>query len=300
MNILISGGSGFVGSALAKKFAQLGHKIITLGSRKKTDASQDSSIEHVIADTSTTGNWQNLVREQDVIINLAGRSVFHLWSESYKKSLYNSRILTTRNLVDALPASSSAVFLSASAAGFYGNSCEQERVEQDPGGNDFLAKVCMDWESEAFKASIKGARVAVTRFGVILGKGGGAMATMKTPFQLCLGGPIGNGRQWFPWIHLEDTVNAIVYIIQGEQINGIFNFAAPQQVRQKKFAVTLGKVLKRPALLPAPAFIMKMVLGEFGSSLLQGQKVVPKALLDAGYHYSYPELQGALEEILSK
>ena len=175
---------------------------------------------------------------------------------------------------------------------------EEEKTETLAGGSDFLAQVCRDWEAAAEKATQKGARVVLMRFGVVLGRGGGALATMKLPFQLGLGGPIGSGKQWFPWIHLEDLVSAIIFLLSAEECRGPFNFTAPQPVRQKEFARALGAAYHRPAFLPTPAFIMKTVLGEFGRSLLQGQKVLPKALTESGYLFTYPDLRVALRDLV--
>ena len=188
--------------------------------------------------------------------------------------------------------------LSASAAGYYGHGGETELTENSPNGEDFLARVCRDWEAEADKGGTKGARVVRMRFGVVLGKGGGAMATMRLPFQLGLGGPIGSGTQWFPWIHLDDLVGAILFLLSAEEQQGAFNFTGPDTVRQKEFARQLGAALHRPAILPAPALVMRLLLGEFGASLLQGQKAIPRALTEAGYVFSYPDLASALGEIL--
>jgi uncharacterized protein (TIGR01777 family) len=298
MKILITGGTGFVGSALTRRLLEQGHEITVIGSSSRCRLAAHSQLAYISADTTRPGAWQQRVAEQDALVNLAGRSVFNLWTETYKQSIYNSRILTTRNLVAALPANTGAVLLSTSAAGYYGDGGEDEKTETSAGGADFLAQVCREWEAEADKAGEKGARVVLMRFGVVLGKGGGALATMKTPFQLGLGGPIGSGKQWFPWIHLDDLVGAILFLLTAEECRGPFNFAAPEPVRQKDFARQLGAVLHRPALLPTPAFVMKLILGEFGRSLLQGQKVRPQALTDSGYLFTYPDLQSALREIL--
>ena len=298
MKILITGGTGFVGSALTRRLLELGHEITVIGSSSRCRLAAHSQLAYISADSTRPGAWQQRVAEQDALVNLAGRSVFNLWTETYKQSIYNSRILTTRNLVAALPANTRAVLLSTSAAGYYGDGGEDEKTETSAGGADFLAQVCREWEAEADKAGEKGARVVLMRFGVVLGKGGGALATMKTPFQLGLGGPIGSGKQWFPWIHLDDLVGAILFLLTAEECRGPFNFAAPEPVRQKDFARQLGAVLHRPALLPTPAFVMKLILGEFGRSLLQGQKVRPQALTDSGYLFTYPDLQSALREIL--
>ena len=298
MKILITGGTGFVGSALSHRLLEMGHEVTVIGSSSRCRLAPHPQLSYVSADTTRPGDWQQKIPEQDALVNLTGRSVFSLWTERYKKSIYDSRILTTRNLVAALPSSTEAVLLSTSAAGYYGDGGEIEKSETSGPGNDFLAHVCCDWEAEATEASAKGARVALMRLGVVLGKGGGAMATMKTPFQLGLGGPIGSGQQWFPWIHIDDLVGAILFLLTAEECRGPFNFTAPQPVRQKEFARQLGAAFHRPACLPTPAFVMKLVLGEFGRSLLQGQKAVPQALTESGYLFTYPDLQPALQEIV--
>lgn len=298
MNILITGGTGFVGSAVSQRLLDMGHTVTVIGSSSRCRLAPHPHLTYISADTTRPGDWQRQVPEQDALINLTGRSVFNLWTERYKQAIYDSRILTTRNLVAALPATTETVLLSTSAAGFYGDGGETEKTETSGPGNDFLARVCRDWEGEASQASEKGARVALMRFGVVLGKGGGAMATMKTPFQLGLGGPIGSGRQWFPWIHLDDLVGAMLFLLTAEECRGPFNFTAPDPVRQKEFAQQLGAALHRPAFLPTPAFVMKLALGEFGRSLLQGQKALPRALTESGYLFTYPELHSALREIV--
>lgn len=298
MKILITGGTGFVGSGVSQRLLELGHEVTVIGSSSRCRLPAHPQLTYISADTTRPGDWQQRVAEQDGLINLAGRSIFNLWTPAYKESIYNSRILTTRNLVTALPATTEAVLLSTSAAGFYGDGGETEKTETSTSGNDFLAQVCRDWEGEADKATAKGARVVLMRFGVVLGKGGGAIATMKTPFQLGLGGPIGSGDQWFPWIHRDDLVGAILFLLTAEECRGPFNFTAPQPVRQKDFARQLAAALHRPAFLPTPAFIMRLVLGEFGRSLLQGQKAMPRALTESGYLFSYPALEQALKEII--
>lgn len=298
MKVFITGGTGFVGTALTKRLLQRGHHVTVISSSGKTSLSEHQSLYFLQANTTQAGEWQKQLSDCDVIVNLAGRSVFHLWSESYKKQIYSSRILTTRNIVAALPDKTDVVLLNASAAGFYGDGGEEVNLENAPPGDDFLADVCRSWESEAFAAEKKGARVAVMRFGVVLGSGGGAISTMKIPFLMGLGGPIGKGCQWFPWIHLSDLIAALLFLIDGSDLHGPFNFVAPGVVRQKEFATRLGRVLNRPAIIPVPGIMVRSLLGEFGKSLLQGQKVLPKALEDRGYTFSYPDLEGALKEIL--
>jgi uncharacterized protein len=298
MNICIAGGTGFVGTRLSQRLLSHGHQVTTISSRGMS-AKKDSSLHSLKADTTKEGSWQKEMERFDVIVNLTGRTIFNYWTESYKKQIYASRVDTTRNIVNGLSDNRETVLLNASAAGYYGDSGDVEQTENSTAGNDFLATVCQDWENEALQAEKKGARVATMRFGVVLGKGGGAIETMKTPFKLGLGGPIGDGKQWFPWIHLDDLVSAILFLMNSDELRGAFNFTAPGHVRQKDFAKKLAEVLHRPAFMPAPSFFMKTVLGEFGKSLLLGQKAVPKALQENGFVFQYPQLEDALEEILN-
>jgi hypothetical protein len=298
MKILVSGGTGFVGTSLVGRLLERGHTLTVTSSSGRSSFPGNQALSILQADTSKPGDWQNEVAAFDVIVNLAGRSIFHLWTRSYMDVMYASRVNTTKNIVDALPNRSNTVLISTSAAGYYGDGGERENDERSPPGHDFLAGLCRDWEREAMQAATKGCRVAVMRFGVVLGKSGGAIATMKTPFLLGLGGPIGNGQQWFPWIHIKDVIEAVLFLIDGSDLEGPFNFTAPGVLRQQEFARLLARQLRRPAFFPAPGFVMKTLLGELGQSLLQGQKVVPKALQDRGFVFAYPELVGALEEIL--
>lgn len=298
MRILITGGTGFVGTSLTERLLERGEEVTIVGSSGKTSLHENANLRYLKADTTEKGDWQKNIADFDVIINLTGRSIFNYWSESYKEKIYSSRVQTTRNIVDALPQNSEAILLSASAAGYYGDQGDTELEESSPAGHDFLAEVCKDWENEALQADKKGARVAIMRFGVVLGSGGGAIATMKTPFKLGLGGPIGSGKQWFPWIHIDDLVAAVIFLMDGSDLQGKFNFTSPGYVRQKEFTKKFAKALKRPAFIPAPSFIMKHVAGEFGKSLLQGQKAVPRALLQSGFIFKYSQLDEAFQEIL--
>jgi uncharacterized protein len=298
MRICIAGGTGFIGTRLTQRLMSHGYEVTVISSRGKSVSKNAQTPRYLKADTTREGDWQKELGGFDVIINLTGRTIFHYWTKSYKKQIHSSRVETTRNIVNGLPVQAETILLNGSAAGYYGDSGDVEQFENSPGGDDFLATVCRDWEKEAFRAREKGVRVAAMRFGVVLGKGGGAIETMKTPFKLGLGGPIGNGNQWFPWIHLDDLVSAVIFLMNGEALHGAFNFTAPGHVRQKEFAKKLAKTLNRPAFMPAPAFFMKNALGEFGNSLLLGQKVVPKGLQENGFVFQYPQLEDALEEIL--
>lgn len=299
MKLLITGGTGFVGTCLTRRLLDRGDEVWVVGSSggQRSDSPTDS-LHFIQADTREKGGWLDNIEQYDAIINLTGRTIFNLWSERYKKEIMDSRILTTQNIVNALPMQTDVTLLNASAAGFYGDCGDREVDETSPGGKDFLAEVCRKWEEVALSAEAKGARVGILRFGVVLGRDGGAIGTMKTPFKLGLGGPIGSGRQWFPWIHIDDLLKATLFILDGTDLEGLYNFTSPGFVRQKEFAKILGSVVNRPAFLPTPAFVMKTALGEFGQSLLMGQKAYPRALLDKGFVFQYPELREALQEIL--
>lgn len=298
MQILVTGGSGFVGSALADHLLASGHSVIALGTSPVHPFSGRPEFTWISADTTRPGDWQAHLARADAVINLAGRSIFKTWTEGYKAQLYDSRVKTTRNIAAALPENRSTVFLSTSAAGFYGDRGEETLTEDAGGADDFLARVCRDWETEALAAREKGCRVAILRFGVVLGKNGGALAKMLPAFKLGAGGPLGGGRQWFPWIHMADLIAATVFVLQAPSLDGPVNFTAPTPVRQRDFARALGRVLCRPAVLPAPAVILRLVLGEMGTAVLSSQKAVPQKLTAAGFEFQYPDIDTALASLI--
>ena len=208
MKIFITGGTGFVGTHLSRVCVDAGHEVTVVGSRSLSARAGSSPINRITADTTRPGAWQADAAAADLIFNLAGRNIFQRWTRKTKRRIYDSRILTTRNLVAALPADSRSVLISTSAVGYYGDCGDSELNEDSPAGNDFLADLARDWEHEALKAEARGMRVVLTRFGVILGPGGGALAKMIPAFKSFMGGPLGSGRQWFPWIHVQDLVKA--------------------------------------------------------------------------------------------
>lgn len=300
MRILITGGVGFVGTQLCECLLERGHSItvVSLGPQPKDYTLRE--VKYVSADTTVKGAWQKELTRQDVIINLAGASIFTRWNKKTKKLIYDSRVLTTRNLVEALPEKKDMTLCSTSAVGYYGFRGDEELTEEDRPGDDFLAKLCVDWENEAIKAADTGVRVVITRFGIILGKTGGALGQMIPAFKKFVGGPLGSGNQWFPWIHMEDLLNAFSFLFENENIRGPVNFCSPNPCRNKDLAEALGKVLSRPCFLRTPAFMLRLVLGEFGSVLLEGQKAMPQKLLKHGFVFRYPEILGALKEIVRK
>ena len=299
MKIFITGATGFVGSNLAKSLVHAGHRVIAV-SRSEPQQRVDPDTYHFIAaDTTRSGPWQRELADADAVVNLAGASIFKRWTKKYKKQIYDSRILTTRNVVDALPSETDIVLCSASGSGYYGNRKDDILKEDERAGSDFLAGVSIDWEREALLASAKGARVAVMRFGVILGKNGGAMAKLIPAFKMFVGGPLGDGKQWFPWLHLDDLMAAIEFVLDHQEVNGPLNFCAPNPVRNRELAHALGEVLGRPSAMPAPAFMIRLAMGEFGDVFLGSQRAVPAKLLNHGFSFQYPEIRGAIRAIVA-
>ena len=298
--ILITGASGFVGSRLSKAFLSKGDAVIGIGtSHQHPTIDEDDQFTWVSADTRHQGEWQDNVPQADVIINLAGRNIFTLWTQKCKQAIYDSRVLTTRHLVQAMDEGKNQTFLTTSAVGIYGDRKDDLLVEDNPPGQGYLSQVCKDWESEGLAARNKGARVCVMRFGVVLGRQG-ALAKMVPAFKMFAGGPLGTGRQWFPWIHIKDVEQAVLFLMEDTKLDGIFNFNAPGVVRQKMFASVLGKALHRPAFVPAPAFMVKTVLGELGSAFLESQRATPAHLTDSGYSFSFETVAEALADLFDK
>jgi uncharacterized protein (TIGR01777 family) len=297
MNVVITGGTGFVGSHLCRHLLAAGHRVAALGTRAEFDR-QHSLLEYVRADTARAGQWQQHIAEADLIFNLAGKSIFHRWSKRSKNAMTASRIETTRNLVAALPASSRAVLVSTSAAGYYGNRRDELLTEDAAPGDDFLARLSREWEEQALRATDKGARVVTARFGIVLGTTGGALGAMLPAFRWFVGGPLGDGTQWFPWIHVDDLIAALDFLARENDLQGPFNLCAPNPVRNADLARILGRVLKRPAKLAMPAMALKMLMGELASVLLASQRVVPQKLLDCGFKFQYPKLEDALRNLL--
>lgn len=298
MKVLVTGASGFVGTQLCCRLVDLGHQVTGVDHAPRPNPALPPQMSYISADTTQPGPWQEAVGEQEVLINLAGASIFRRWTGKSKELLYNSRILTTRNVVDALPQGKSVTLLSASAVGYYGSRGDASLTEDASPGSDFLASLCVDWEAAACAARAKGARVVCTRFGIVLGKTGGALGQMIPAFKRFVGGPLGDGRQWFSWIHMEDLIGAMLFVMGKDAVDGPVNFCAPNPVRNETLAHVLGKLLHRPSFLRTPAIALKLALGEFGSVLLEGQRVFPAVLLRHGYTFRYPEIEAALAEVL--
>ena len=307
MKVAIAGATGFVGSRLVERLHSEGHSVLVLArdserARRVFPASAYPNLEIVAYTPAESGDWQNSIAGCDGVVNLAGVPIAEeRWTAARQQAILDSRKLTTAKLAEAIANANPkpSVLVSASAIGYYGTSETAEFDENSPAGDDFLATVCKDWESAAQPVKNAGTRLAILRFGIVLGKGG-ALAKMLPPFKLFAGGPIGTGKQWFSWIHRDDVVNLILYALQNPQIEGVLNATAPNPVRMNELCQTLGAVLQRPSWLPVPGFALELLLGDGAKVVLEGQKVLPKRTLASGFQYQYPNLKSALEEILSR
>jgi len=300
MKIFLTGGTGFVGTHLTAFLIQGGHQVTILARSVKERKLVSPGISYLQGDCTKRGHWQDSIRDHDVVINLAGASIFSRWTEAYKNLIIESRVDTTRNVVEGISSATGGriTLFSASGTGYYGFHEDEELTEDSPPGNDFLARVAHEWETEAFKAEEYGARVVTTRFGIVLERNGGALGEMIPFFRMFIGGPIGNGLQWFSWTHMKDLLGAFDFLMRHSEISGPVNFCSPEPVRNKDLAKALGKILNRPSLIPAPGFMIRLALGEFGSVILNGQRAVPGKLLDADFIFQYPEIAEALREIV--
>lgn len=293
MHILITGGAGFVGVTLAKVLKNSGHAVTVVDAAPEPEKNA-GGITYIQADTTGPGAWQDAVSGADAIVNLTGKNIFHLWTKKYKQMIYDTRILTTRHIASALDRGRPLTLISTSAAGYYGTRGDDVLDESAGPGDDFLARVCMDWETEALAARKKGARVVCARFGVVLGKNDGALAKMVPAYRLFAGGPLGDGSHWFPWIQMDDLTAAIVFLLKNDAMEGPVNCCSPNPVRNREFAKTLGRALNRPAFFRTPAFLLRLAAGELGNLLLNSQRAVPSALLNAGFKFQYPNIEDAL------
>lgn len=301
MKILVTGATGFIGQKLCKMFRGFGYELVGLSRNVESARQKVPALGRVFCWNPTRDSVPLEAFEGvDAVIHLAGESVAGRWSPQKKQTIHDSRIQGTKHLVASMlkAAHTPQTFICASAIGFYGDRGNDPLHEDEPPGNDFLAQVCGGWEAQAKRACARGIRVAFLRIGMVLGPGGGALDAMLLPTKLGMGGPLGSGKQWWSWIHLEDAVGLIEHILQN-QLEGPVNLCSPNPVRQKTFAKTLGLVLRRPAFVPAPSFALKAVLGEFSAELLSSKKVLPHKAQETGYAFKFPDLEAALRNILA-
>ncbi len=298
MQILITGGTGFIGQLLREELIKQGHNLTIVTRNIKKYEDESASNQRFI---DLNDDFVPYIEKSDAVINLAGENLFKKrWDEKLKKIIYDSRINTTRKLVEAMEKAETKpkVFISASASGYYGDKGDRILDESAEAADDFLAKICKDWETEAKKAEKLSIRVAIPRIGVVLERGGGALEKMLPIFNLFIGGPIGNGKQYLPWIHRSDLVQAIIYPLTSEQLSGPYNACAPGAVTMNELAKTLGSVMNRPSLFRVPAFALSIVLGEGAKPVLSSANMIPKKLKDSGFSFRYSDLDEALADII--
>ncbi|MBG1268996.1 thylakoid membrane protein ThyD [Nostoc sp. WHI] len=306
MKVAITGATGFVGSRLVKRLYGEGYRILvltrnTVFAQKVFPSKAFPNLEIIAYTPTASGSWQSAIAGCDGVINLAGESIAEgRWTSERKQEILNSRKLGTQKIVEAIANANPKppVLVNASAIGYYGTSETATFDETSLSGNDFLAQVCQAWEAEARKVKDAGVRLVILRLGVVLGNGG-ALDKMILPFQLFAGGPIGSGRQWFSWIHVDDLVNLILQALIKPEIEGVYNATAPKPVRMADLSQTLGQVMNRPSWLPVPAFAIEALLGDGAIVVLEGQQVLPKRTVETGFKYKYLNLQSALTQILT-
>ncbi len=299
MKLVITGGTGFIGSALCTRLLERGHSL-TLLTRSPLPDTISHGIKGVIWELGSDGPWERVIDGADGVIHLAGEPIAgKRWTETQKGKLRSSRIDTTRALVAAIAKAKEKpkVLLNSSAIGYYGPHGDEMLTETTEQGTDFLSRVCFEWEKEALKAEEYGLRVIRLRTGIVLGKGGGALAKMVPPFKLFAGGPLGTGRQWMSWIQMEDEIGLILSLMENPNARGAVNATAPNPVTMKEFCKTLGRTLHRPSWAPVPAFALRLLLGEMADMLLAGQRVLPAEAQRLRYSFKYPTLLEALQAL---
>jgi uncharacterized protein (TIGR01777 family) len=305
MRILVSGSSGFLGTAIIDSLRKQNHQIARLVRPESGSKRAGADSANDVAWDPTGGRFDAAAAEgAGALIHLAGASIADgRWSDARKKVLRTSRIDATRHLMGALAKLQSPprIIVAASAIGFYGNRGEETLTEQSAPGSGFLPEICVEWEAETARGAEFGARVASLRFGIILAAHGGALAKMVPPFKLGVGGRMGNGRQWMSWVTLTEVVNIVEFALANSQLSGAVNAISPNPVRNSQFTEVLAKTLHRPALFPAPPFALRLALGEMADALLlSSQRVIPSKLASASYQFLQPDLAGALADVLRK
>jgi hypothetical protein len=303
MKILMTGGTGFVGTTLTRELTAKGHSVTVLMRKVESGISLPPGAISLEGDPTIRGAWQERVPEHEAFINLAGASIFTRWTDEAKRAIRESRILTTKHLVEAMaPRKGKETHLfSTSGAGYYGYHDDEELTEESPPGTDFLATLSREWEAEAVKATEHGVRVVLCRFGIVMGRSGGMLGEIVPIFRMFLGANLGSGNQWLSWIHEQDLARIFLFLLENRGLEGPLNCTAPEPVRNREFTETLGEVLGVPTFLPpVPGFMLRLMKGEFGGVILKGQRVLPRRLLASGFQFRYPTLKEALTEILRK
>jgi len=309
MRVVITGGSGLIGSALVRSLAADGHEVIVL-SRSLANQHVPAGVHVERWDGVTAEGWGHLADGAQAIVNLAGENIagrgilkilFGRWTSARKRAIRDSRRDAGLAIVDAVQraAHKPEVVIQSSAVGYYGVTHDNRCAEADAPGDDFLASVCVDWEASTAPIEAMGIRRAITRTGVVQTPSGGILSMLLLPYRLFVGGRLGSGRQWYPWVHVEDEVSAIRFLIDHPQARGPFNLTAPHQLRNAEVAAVIARTLRRPAWLPIPGFALRALLGEKGILVLEGQLAPPDRLLSLGFVFRHSQFEGALRDLLA-
>jgi hypothetical protein len=304
MRVIITGGTGLIGRALAKSLAQDKYEVIVLSrSPEKFQSTLPAGVRAEKWDGITAQGWGKLADGAEAIVNLAGENLSAgRWSDERKKMIVDSRLNAGKAVSEAVAVASQkpGVVIQSSAVGYYGARGDEKLSENDQPGSDFPARVCIDWEKSTAAVEAAGVRRAIIRTGVVLDANEGALPRMLLPYRFFAGGPLGTGKQWFPWIHLDDEVAAIRFLIDSRQASGVFNLSAPNPLTNKEFGRALGAALGRPSAIPAPGFAIRSVFGEMATIILDGQRALPERLLALGFKFKFNEATPALKAILGK
>lgn len=299
MNILMSGGTGLIGQALTKRFQTSGHNIIIL-TRRNLEQKNQENIQHITWDGKSSKPLIPIMNEVNTVINLAGDNIgAGYWTKRKKEQILTSRLFAGNALSEAIREANNKpdTFIQASGVGYYGTSKEKVFDESSMNGDDFLGKIAAQWEDSSKSVEEVSVRRVIIRTGVVLEKSTGVLPLMALPYKLFVGGPLGSGDQMISWIHLKDEVNAIEFLINNQKISGPVNLTSPFAVKNSEFGKMIAKISKRPHWFPTPAFLLKIVLGEKSTLVLDGQTAYPKKLLDGGYQFLFPKLEDALRDI---
>jgi uncharacterized protein len=300
MRVFITGGTGMIGSRLVARLRERGDAPVLL--TRRPDAARASlgpEVALVEGDPTRAGRWMDEAAGCDAVINLAGENLFNKrWSDAFKQVMRDSRVRSTENVVAAMTRNpqTGKVLVNASAIGYYGPHGDEELTEDTPPGTDYLARLCVEWEEATRPAQAAGIRVALVRVGIVLAREAGALSKLLTPFKLGGGGPVGSGRQWMSWIYHEDMTELFLLALDNPAATGPLNGTAPKPVSNREFARALGRALHRPAIMPTPGFMLKLMLGEVADVVLNGQRVLPRKAVALGYRFKFPEIAAALAD----
>jgi len=302
MRVAITGGTGLIGRALAGELAAARHEVVVLSRTPGAVEGLPAGVSARGWDTVDVDDLVPVLESVDAVVHLAGENIgARRWTQGQKNRIRESRVRSTEALAEAFAACSNrpGVLVQGSAVGYYGPHGDEAIAETTPPGSDFLSEVCRDWEAASASVETLGVRRVIARTGVVFAADGGALPRILLPFRLFAGGPVGSGRQVLSWIHLQDQVRAMIYLVEDEGAEGAFNLTAPGAVSNRELARVIARVLKRPGFLPAPAIALRLLLGEMATLVLDGQRAVPARLLERGYEFRFPDIEPALRDLLS-